>query len=452
MKKKIVILITSDLYLRNYLETNVFKKLINSYECFFVVCSKSVLDKKRLKKILKNNKIYYLRYSFLEFEKFQKYLHKSFLINNENSKTVNFLGKNILKLKLYWIGESSISTIIKFPIRFLLYLKKNLEYLWFKINKKNIFKKKINPFISKILNKVSPDLIIYPLQGPHLLTYEFLKVNSKVKTLGLIDNWDNLSSRPAHNLKPDYISVWGHQTKKHAIKFQNYKKKNIFILGTPRFKNYFINRNQNLKSNFKFKYILFLESFYNYDNLTLLKKLDFFIENTDVFKGFKIIYRPHPWQKNNWTSVNEKDFKNLVIDPQLKKNYLKRNFSTSFQPNLNYYSSLIKNSEIIITGPTSMLIEATIFYKKILLLGYKNRSEIPYSEELTNYEHFAGIERFKNVNILKYEKDFLKKLVTLSKLKIDRKKIDELRNIYLDSTSKYYDKELYKITKNLLNE
>ena len=142
MKKKIVILITSDLYLRNYLETNVFKKLINSYECFFVVCSKSVLDKKRLKKILKNNKIYYLRYSFLEFEKFQKYLHKSFLINNENSKTVNFLGKNILKLKLYWIGESSISTIIKFPIRFLLYLKKNLEYLWFKINKKNIFKKK----------------------------------------------------------------------------------------------------------------------------------------------------------------------------------------------------------------------------------------------------------------------------------------------------------------------
>ena len=36
----------------------------------------------------------------------------------------------------------------------------------------------------------------------------------------------------------------------------------------------------------------------------------------------------------------------------------------------------IKNAEIVITGPTSMLIESTIFHKKILLLGKYFTSEI----------------------------------------------------------------------------
>ena len=51
---------------------------------------------------------------------------------------------------------------------------------------------------------------------------------------------------------------------------------------------------------------------------------------------------------------------------------------------------LIKNAEVVITGPTSMLIEATIFYKKILLLAYKSKSSTPYSEELKNFEYFCN--------------------------------------------------------------
>ena len=119
------------------------------------------------------------------------------------------------------------------------------------------------------------------------------------KTLGLTDNWDNLSSRASLDIKPKFVTVWGTQTKKHAIKFQNYKKNQIFSIGTPRFSNYFEKRNKKTKSLFKYPYILFLESFNNFDNFEILYELDNFILKSNKYSKFKIIYRPHPWQKNN---------------------------------------------------------------------------------------------------------------------------------------------------------
>ena len=268
----------------------------------------------------------------------------------------------------------------------------------------------------------------------------------------VVDNWDNLSSRPAHQLKTKYISVWGEQTKKHALKFQKYNKKNIFPIGTPRFDEYFRKRNIHIKSNFNFKYILFLESFNNSENISILQRLDNFIDNNKSFKNYKVIYRPHPWQKKNRNAIQEKQFKNLIIDPQLKQNYFSRNFSTAFQPNINYYSSLIKNSEIVITGPTSMLIEATIFYKKILLLGYLSNSSTPYINELKNFEHLKGVEKLMNVRIVIKESNIINDLLYILKIDINKKKIDQKRNYYLDYSGEKYKDRLFSITKKILND
>ena len=452
MKKKILILINSDTYVRNYLETEAFKKIIKNFNCFFIANSNEVLDKKRLSKKLKKKFVGYIDYSENDFKKFQKYLYKNFLLNKEKSKTISYLKKIILSPKFYWIGDKWYEFFLKFPIRLFSFLKKNLEFIILKIINKNFFIKKPEDKIIKICNKIKPDLFIFPLQDAHIASFDLLQINKKNKTLGLIDNWDNLSSRPTHQLKSKYISVWGKQTKGHAIKFQNYKKKDIFIIGTPRFSEYFNKRNVRLKSNFKFRYILFLESFNNYENFSVLKKLDDFIQNNIKFKNYKILYRPHPWQKENRSILNENDFKNLIIDPQLKKKYSSRSFSSSFQPNISYYSSLIKNAEIVITGPTSMLIEASIFYKKILLLGYKSKSSTPYSEELKNFEHLRGVKNFTNVKIVVREIDFINKLIDTFDIDINKKKIDETRNFYLDYSGEKYSDKLFRLTKKIIND
>ena len=59
-------------------------------------------------------------------------------------------------------------------------------------------------------------------------------------------------------------------------------------------------------------------------------------------------------------------YKNIELDKQLKKNYLNKKFDNSIQPNLSYYPSLIKNAELVIAGPTSMVIETAILIKTIV--------------------------------------------------------------------------------------
>ena len=94
--------------------------------------------------------------------------------------------------------------------------------------------------------------------------------------------------------------------------------------------------------------------------------------------------------------------------------------STKFQPDINYYPSLIKNAELVITGPTSMVIESTIFYKKTLLLGF-NDEKCTYHDELSNYVHLEKLETLTNIIVsknLNYLKDDIYKLL---KKKIDKK-------------------------------
>ena len=130
-------------------------------------------------------------------------------------------------------------------------------------------------------------------------------------------------------------------------------------------------------------------------------------------KNHKIIYRLHPWQIRHLPKINIKKYSHLLIDPQIVQNYLKDYNSTKFQPDINYYPSLIKNAELVITGPTSMVIESTIFYKKTLLLGF-NDEKCSYHDELSNYVHLEKLETLENIIVsknLNYLKDDIYKLL-----------------------------------------
>ena len=274
----------------------------------------------------------------------------------------------------------------------------------------------------------------------------------KIKILYLVDNWDNLSSKSTLFSKNSTFTVWGKQTLKHANKIQKIKKNQIKLLGTPRFENYFHLRNKKIKSYFKFKYILFVESTLPVES-SILPVLDKIISQNEKFKNLKIIYRPHPWRKS-LKVYNQKEFKNIIIDPQIKKNYSIKNFSSSFQPSLDYYPALLKNAEFVISGPTSMIIESLIFRKPILLLNFKIKNFLlsPFNI-LKNFEHFKNIEKCSLIVKHSYEKDLEKNLLKCLNLRknIDKNLIDNERDYFLTEKCKNYKNNLNKIINDLLN-
>ena len=299
----------------------------------------------------------------------------------------------------------------------------------------------------KAINISKPDLVIIPTQGQDIGDYDMIRIcaKKKIKTLSLIDNWDNLSSRVM--LKPfaNFFGVWGEQSKKHAIEIQKIKKSTISIIGTPRFDHY---KSFKKKSLFDFKYILFFEGFGLTENINeILDKLEIIFSHS-LFKEYKLIYRPHPWRKDT-NIVNIKKYRNIILDPQLKKNYLDRKFDSSIQPDLSYYPQLISNAKFIISAPTTMVIESMIFKKNIIVLGHKSNTVFDHYNHVVELNHCDKIEKVKNVKIC-WD---LEKLFELSKKFLLQKKSIDKKNIKLDyfiyQAKNSYSKKLLKLVNNV---
>ncbi len=452
-KKKILIVIPNKFMSRNYFSTNAFKHLNKLGNCHFII------DESVEEKFGKKN---YMNFKFRnsELKKYTNLYDSKIFRSYKNSKSFELHKKIYLSFNK-WIDsdhEKILKKIITFPVRLILFLKNIIKYIYLTLNLfapiRDFFEKKIkvNQNLESKIASIKPDLIILPTKASDIYYFDLKKISDKhkIKLLFLVDNWDNVSAKSVM-YNNCFYGVWGKQSYAQVKKIHKISNKNTFIIGTPRLENFFRNRNTKLKRHYKFKYFLFLENTYPTE-IIALSHLDKIISQNSIFKKYKIVYRPHPWRKGKFL-INLNNFKNVIIDNQMKANFLKNNFSSSSQPNLDYYPSLLKNSELIISGPTTMVLESLIFRKKVLLLGFEN-SESPYSPAnlLRSYEHFTNIKQFKNIQInnqiTALEEDFKKIYFSYKeKDKITDKKI----NFYIYNDAKEYSKRLYLTVKKILN-
>ena len=259
---------------------------------------------------------------------------------------------------------------------------------------------KPHPLLKSVLEKVSPDLVIYPSSAYEAIGNDVISEckRLKIKSLFLIDNWDNLSSKSVLWQKPSYISVWGQQSKTHAIEIQGMHDKQIFTLGTPRFDSYFQLRDDELKSPYPFKYILFVGTTLPFNEAQALVAMNQAIDNNkSLFGDTKIIYRPHPWRQGK-DSISQLTLNHVVIDEQLREAYSKQDFSENIQPEISYYPKLLQNAEFVVGGLTSMVIEATIFRKPFVALVHEDGTPVSSPKNIYhNFTHFRDIDRMKNI-------------------------------------------------------
>ena len=457
MKKKILFSLCEDQYIRNYIDTSALSLLNEKYELYFIA-DKRISDEQKGKiQEVKNFKGFFY-YEEKKISKFNKLNILVSYINENRSTSFKMLNKGVYNQnKLFWDRENLFKTLYFFPIRLTRKIYKFLEYFYFKyignetkITNSFISKIKINTFIEKIVNEINPDLIIFPANGNKIMNLELVIVSKKknIKTFKICDNWDNPSSRSFIKPEADYIGVWGKQGFNHSRDINFFKPENIFILGSARFEDYLTNENKD-NSMFNFKYILLLENFINHRIEDALNKLDKIILNNKDYYDTKIVYRPHPNRKDiNFIDV--KKFKNVIVDPQVESNY--NILNNRFVADLNYYPSLINNAQMIIAAPTSMIIEAMIFHKKTIVLGYDGYNFFNFKNFIRYNLHLHDIEKFPILKINKNLNNLEKQMEELNKIKINTKifkEVDNHRNYYL-SDKKKYNKALLDAVNNIL--
>ena len=447
MAKKLII-ITDPLFVRNYIQTNAFEKILDDdthIACIGGIASEDLIRKywnfSGVFSVSKTNEVLFNYVSMLlmyENRRLNKGFHFYFKRHNISIyyRSIN-LRMSVSKWCPNKFGQIIIIQLLEIfrPFR---QFKKLLTFISIiTISSLGLTKIFLNAYryflpenqdLSQIISNVQPELILIPNGGLDSAVAEVMNLSEKqhnIKTMLLIDNWDNLCGKSRFAFPPDYLCVWGEQAKGHAINFQNFKPSDVFIAGTPRFdvytkyqtnKSYKNIANKSNKSLISFPYILFAGCWPKFDEIEVLELLNELIEQyKDLLpEGCKVLYRPHPWGENYdyIDLLTSKQLKNIAIDPQMSHksrpdDYRRR---SDFQPELDYYPALLDNSEFVICPLSSIIIEASIMKKNILILAHDDKKNFYNpSMALNNSDYFDRLDEMKN-NIFLHDIDELNKV------------------------------------------
>ena len=415
-KLSILVVLLNDEYIRNYVTTDALSILRKEYDVTLLVSS----DAKNLDLLPDNSGVEF--YLSNKQTQLSHYRLLDLLTWRYKKKSISFRFRLSRRRRLDLDEVWALRPLWKLPHRLIFFM-----WWWSKRYCHDVFfhnyamyplystylkrTLKENKSLSEAIERLRPRIIICPVSAFDPDAMDLIHEASKqsIKTLFLADNWDNVSSKSIYWRKPDFLAVWGEQSEVHARVIQDFRPENIFKLGTPRYQQYYNLRNTELLSPFNFPYILFVGTALKYDEIMTLKVLaEVLHRNPTTFSGVRIIYRPHPFRQN--TRDPRDAIADLVdIDPQL----LRSLDEAPRLPSLDYYPNLILNSELVVGGLTSMVIESTIMGKAYVAMVHDDAKNYTSQHRvLKSYEHFRELDRLSNVhfcdNLPDLESIFLK--------------------------------------------
>lgn len=260
--------------------------------------------------------------------------------------------------------------------------------------------KRISPSLLELVSDHEFDVLVFPSAAFEPVIPDLIRFgrSRSVKTVTLIDNWDNLTSKTVYWEKPDHIGVWGEQAKLQARKIHGFDDSQIHLIGTPRFDSYFANRrNSEIVSPYPFPYILFVGSAMPFDEIAALMAIEKIVAGeANVPDDLKVVYRPHPWQQKRIVPAQfeQASFQRTVLDAQISEAYgpgaKHRTTDSAFQPDLSHYPSLLSGARAVVGPLTTMLFEAALCLRPVVALAYPDGHHFTTNRRYLS--HFDGLE------------------------------------------------------------
>ena len=459
MKKTIFVVIRSQYYFK-YITNKSFKELENKYNLFYLFNDQN-FKKKDLKV---ENKIFY-NLDKKSSSRIIHFLHYLRFSNHKKCKTFKATTewyypsfhafKQIYKQDN--LKNSFIISYLKIFVKKILMKFFSIKYLYNFLSNFFYTKFHIEDNLNQIFQKYKPDLVIYPSHGmePEVIKIQKLSDLYKFKTFHIIDNWDNLTTSTYYKFKPNYLGVWGTQTKNHAIKFQNFNKKNIFLIGNCRFDNYFNLKKKSSKKT-KLKYILFVACKIRVDEIYYLQLLNKILnKNKEIFKDTKIIYRPHPQDENFEYLKQLENLENVIIDKTVFTDKRTQYFKNDINLLKKNYLPLVLNAKFLVGCVSSVTIEGLILNKSYLVIAFKKKFDDFYNPKWwsDNFIHWSGFNKVSNVMFCYSEKQYEKKFIKMfnsqnNKISYSKNKSELDYFYHKDKLS--YSKNIFKIVEKII--
>tara|TARA_B100000676_G_C18074265_1_gene846555 strand:+ start:1276 stop:2700 length:1425 start_codon:yes stop_codon:yes gene_type:complete len=396
MKKTFFIIVQLQFTVRYLLKTDIYK-VLNELGHEIVILSPNGDDKEFIKQhSLKN-----VHFEKLELERYQKYykklLYKFFsqvrrltLPSKNNISTIHFKEEFLLfdlknfklKSRLFHLFCIAISRLTR-KFRFFLLLLNFIENL---VYRKNYHK--------HLYQKYKPDAVILNDLGTVDASNFIMREarGFKVKIISLILSWDNLTAKGVGSVKPDYAVAWNQNMADELQNYHNIKTKNICIGGIPHFDPYAksfspieqINTDVISKNNIN-KFIYFgtgAPAWFTGNVKTIEIILDFIKSRNE--EKIKLVVRPHPAYLGKGRF--NKELQEIIRISKDNRKYIylnlteliERKMGAEFSDTDQYlHEYFIRNCKILITSYSTLMLEAAIFNKPIINIGFDNLRKLP---------------------------------------------------------------------------
>ena len=260
-----------------------------------------------------------------------------------------------------------------------------------------------SPSFGELLGQYKPSLLITATPGFSPFEAELILMAKRegLSTIAVDFSWDNLTMNSKHIRKTDYLVAWNEVMKREAIDIHKYLPEKIFVSGTPRFDPYFAeDRNDPGRNKFLLSKGLNPE-YKTIFHTTVTKAYPFqkkYINDLIKLRDAKkipyvnFLIRIHPLD----LIENYSEFTNIA-DFCIEKSGEDVEMSYADLLNLKYS---LKYTDLNINYASTITIEACIFDKPVINIGYIDRFALAYE-----FNHYKPIYESGAVKLAKTDED-----------------------------------------------
>lgn len=395
---KILVFVEHDIIIRHFLHSHVFDKLVKQHDVVFVFPEKAhkrvSIDISRLKLGAP------VRHLTVHVERL-KIWQGIFLADMLRWRPGrHFAAMRSFRRRMVGPRAAMLYSVLALPGLFQL----------FRAWSRRRIKAKPYSDLDALLELERPAVLVHPsvLAGVFINDLVAASRSRSIPLVVLMNSWDNPSTKRAMTGQPDWLLVWGPQTRAHAIEFMGMPPERVILFGAAQFDLYRnpprIDRETFCRRHgihYDERILLYAGSSRDADEFSHLCMLDDAIDRGDL-DSTVVIYRPHPWGRGGkgGDRILDHAWRNVRIE-QTMRGYLERlrlgNPGITI-PDYRDTHDLLSAVDALVSPLSTILIEGALHGKPILCFlpdeeGHFGDST-RYTRALSHFDEFLDEPSF----------------------------------------------------------
>lgn len=265
-----------------------------------------------------------------------------------------------------------------------------------------------NRRLSDLLEHEQPDVLLHPsvLDGVFINDLVQASTSRKLPLVVMMNSWDNPSTKRAVIGLPDWLLVWGPQTKAHALRFMAMPSDRVIEFGAAQFDVY---RQPPRLDGPAFRalhdidpaarILLYAGSSKDTDEFAHLRRLDDAIEGGALGR-LAVVYRPHPWGDGGKGGgrIIDHPWRHVRIEATMR-GYLegvKQGRRGITLPDYRDTHDVLSNVDALVSPLSTILLEAALHGKPALcFLPDEDAAHYQMALPLLHFEEFFASDTFR---------------------------------------------------------